>query len=205
MDETFDSVDKALEEATEGSYGLDRRICTVLGWKWCTCHWKLPDGTESATPEFTRSLDAKLPGELIVKSKLTTHIPHRKNQWLAEAENSETGKKVVAWGATEAIARRRAALIVIKIQRDAHAKKQAEQAEKEKETKSVKWAEMKALAEEDDARLDARATRRHYIRGLKGTLRTPELGWRKVVVSFDDMKDAALFMRKAQRGKRRDD
>jgi len=118
--QTVELLIRELEAAPGGTAALDQRIEQCLatcfavkanlsellvseGVSWATVSETLRD----RAPHYTRSLDASLPGEdilFVMRSKA-------RGKWAA-VQRSFGGREVLAWGATEALARRLAALKV---------------------------------------------------------------------------------------------
>jgi hypothetical protein len=111
---------RELEAAPGGSAALDQRIehcfATTFAEKANLTELLVSEGVSWATvsetqrdrvPHYTRSLDANLPGEdilFVMRSKT-------RGKWAA-VQRSFGGREVLAWAATEALARRLAALKV---------------------------------------------------------------------------------------------
>lgn len=117
-DDTIDDLIGALECAPDGGTDLDRRIAFQLGlpigesdqmiklllfegYGWDV----ISELVQSENPCFSTSLDARIPGENIV---LAMHSSKR-GQWAA-IHRSAGGVDFLAWAASEALARRAAAL-----------------------------------------------------------------------------------------------
>lgn len=115
---TIDDLIAALEQAPAGSAELDRMVAFQLGlpigdsdqmiklllfegYGWDV----ISELVDSKEPSFTRALDARIPGENIV---LAMHSAKR-GQWAA-IHRGAGGTDFTAWAATEALARRAAAL-----------------------------------------------------------------------------------------------
>lgn len=115
---TIDDLIAALEQAPAGSAELDRMVAFQLGlpigdsdemiklllfegYGWDV----ISEIVDSNDPSFTRSLDARIPGENIV---LSMHSAKR-GKWAA-IHRGAGGTDFVAWAATEVLARRAAAL-----------------------------------------------------------------------------------------------
>jgi hypothetical protein len=118
--QTVELLIRELEAAPGGSAALDQRIEQCLatcfavkanlsellvseGVSWATVTETLRD----RAPHYTRSLDASLPGEDILFALRSKS----RGKWAA-VQRSFGGREVLAWGATEALARRLAALKV---------------------------------------------------------------------------------------------
>lgn len=118
-DDTIDDLIGALERAPDGGTDLDRRIAFQLGlpigesdqmiklllfegYGWDV----ISELVQSENPCFTTAVDARIPGENIVLSMLSTK---RGGQWAA-IHRSVGGTDFMAWAATEPLARRAAAL-----------------------------------------------------------------------------------------------
>jgi hypothetical protein len=86
-----------------GSFRMNRMIRTLVdeGYSWNL----IGEIFDEEMPAFTGSLDARLPGENIV---FVMHSAKR-GRWAA-LHRDEQGREVLAWAATEALARRLAAL-----------------------------------------------------------------------------------------------
>jgi len=118
--QTVELLIRELEAAPGGSAALDQRIehclATAFAVKANLTELLVSEGVSWATvtetlhdraPHYTRSLDASLPGEdilFVMRSKA-------RGKWAA-VQRSFGGREVLAWGATEAVARRLAALKV---------------------------------------------------------------------------------------------
>lgn len=115
---TIDDLIGVLERAPAGSRDLDRRIAALLGlpigeseqmvkllqfegYSWDV----ISELVQSQNPCFSSALDACIPGENIVLAMQST----KRGQWAA-IHRSVGGAEFVAWAATEALARRAAAL-----------------------------------------------------------------------------------------------
>ncbi len=115
---TIDDLIAALEQAPEGGDDLDRMIAFQLGlsigesdqmiklllfegYDWDV----ISELVQSENPRFSTALDARIPGENVV---LAMHSKKR-GQWAAIHRGSG-GTDFMAWAATEALARRAAAL-----------------------------------------------------------------------------------------------
>ena len=115
---TIDDLIAALESASEGGDDLDRMIAFQLGlsigesdqmiklllfegYDWDV----ISELMQSENPRFSTALDARIPGENVV---LAMHSKKR-GQWAAIHRGSG-GTDFMAWAATEALARRSAAL-----------------------------------------------------------------------------------------------
>ena len=115
---TIDDLIGALEGAPGGSPELDRMVAFQLGlplgesdqmiklllfegYSWDI----ISELVKSENPSFSTALDARIPGENIV---LAMHS-NKRGQWAA-VHRSVGGADFLAWAATEALARRAAAL-----------------------------------------------------------------------------------------------
>ena len=108
-----------LEQAKEGSRGLDAKIAEDVVWEegrgkhLRTLKRGFYETARSLCEHYTTSLDAKLPGETIIRVKMIAITTD--NPWGWEAVHSQYGlannsKYFVGRGHTEALARRIAAL-----------------------------------------------------------------------------------------------
>ncbi len=117
-EQTIDDLIGALERAPAGSRDLDRKIAGLLGlplgesdqmvklllfegYSWDV----ISELAHSQNPSFSTTLDACIPGENIVLAMQSA----KRGQWAA-IHRSVGGADSVAWAATEALARRAAAL-----------------------------------------------------------------------------------------------
>jgi hypothetical protein len=115
---TIDDLIAALERAPEGGDDLDRMIAFQLGlpvgesdqmiklllfegYEWDV----ISELVQSENPRFSTVLDARIPGENIVLAMRS----NKRNQWAA-IHRAAGGTDFMAWAATEALARRAAAL-----------------------------------------------------------------------------------------------
>jgi len=100
----------ALESAEASDRGLDRAIAAGLGLGPALLEGRTPNrfcgpGDDPAVPHYTASLDACIPGENIVLALR----PGDGSRWVAVHRLAD-GVEVIAWAATECLARRAAAL-----------------------------------------------------------------------------------------------
>jgi hypothetical protein len=117
-DRTIDDLIDALEAAPVGNAELDRMVAFQLGlplgesdqmiklllfegYSWDI----ISELVQSGDPCFTTALDARIPGENVVLSMYSG----KRGQWVA-VHRSVGGTDFTAWAATEALARRAAAL-----------------------------------------------------------------------------------------------
>ena len=118
--QTVEQLIRELEAAPGGSAALDQRIehclATAFAVKANLTELLVSEGVSWTTvsetqrdrvPHYTRSLDASLPGEDILFAMRSK----ARGKWAA-VQRSFGGREVLAWGATEALARRLAALKV---------------------------------------------------------------------------------------------
>lgn len=116
--QVLDNLLRDLQQAEEGSRKLDILISFVIGATPArhrpVIRILLEDETKTALickligedfPRYTESLDAKLPDENVVLSMYS----EARGKWAA-AHKPADGEEFVAWAATEALARRLAAL-----------------------------------------------------------------------------------------------
>ena len=117
-EDTIDDLIAALERAPSGSAELDRMVAFQLGlplgesdqmiklllfegYGWDV----ISELVQSENPSFTTALDARIPGENVVLAMRSA----KRGQWAA-IHRSAGGTDFIAWAASEALARRAAAL-----------------------------------------------------------------------------------------------
>jgi hypothetical protein len=115
---TIDDLIAALERASEGNTELDRMVAFQLGlpigesdqmiklllfegYSWDV----ISELVQSENPSFTTALDARIPGENVVLAMRSA----KRGQWAA-IHRGAGGTDFIAWAASEALARRAAAL-----------------------------------------------------------------------------------------------
>lgn len=109
--EEYDDLISKLEQAEEGSRELSDEIALAAGWETDKGWWRAPGEAHydsTMPPDFSRSLDAKLPGENIVQVRRLTGGSGDGKRW--EARHWDGKQRHYATAKTEPLARRAAAL-----------------------------------------------------------------------------------------------